>query len=205
MELPKRAKEFYRIIVLDNPDNYDVWIPFTQGWHESRAYIQWVGKNNCFGIKTPVKWNEILYDRNIDEEKKKFLIGVMDKPPDNQFVRTVTSEYINGENKVFRDYFRDWDKPEQCLDYYFRLIERLYPAAFENRKDYKKYFTELVNKANKYRWATDPLYAEKLTGIYEKIHPKYGNWLGTQNLMAGGESDDKEEKESKESKETGIV
>lgn len=77
-----------------------------------------------------------------------------------------TKEFINGKEITISDEFKDFNSPEECIQY---LVDRWY-------KDYEKYkgVNNADNRNNAARmlvsqgYATDPKYAEKLIAIMDK-------------------------------------
>lgn len=122
-------------------ENFNRWSVFTQAWHESSGFEKAIG-NNYFGIKKPRAWT-------------------------GKTCYVTTHEYIRGVKTKVKHYFADWETLAEALIWYGSLIKRLYPLSFKNRENPESYFIGLV--AGTYRYATDPNYVSKLTGMYHKL------------------------------------
>jgi len=121
---------------------FNDWCIVTHAWHESAGFQKVIGKYNFWGIKKPQKW-------------------VGETIPIN------THEYIKGKKVAVVDYFIDFATCEQALLWYCGLIDRLYPESFFNRQLPELFFKGLVN--GKYKYATDPKYADKLEKLYIQL------------------------------------
>lgn len=112
------------------------------GWGKS------VIDNNFFGIKATPSWKA--------------------KGGDSIVVKT--HEYEEGKKKEIFAEFRAYKSIEECIRDYIELIKRNYPKAYENRKNYKKYFEYLqYDPITGKSYATDPLYSFKLKKTYELV------------------------------------
>ncbi|MEN3047010.1 MAG: glucosaminidase domain-containing protein [Candidatus Hydrothermales bacterium] len=100
---------------------------------------------NFFGIKATSKWKEAGKDT----------------------IFIWTTEYEDGKEKKKIDEFKKYNSIEEAIEDYINLIQNVYPEAWKNRKNYKKYFEALIKYEKKY--ATDPLYSQKLKNVYESI------------------------------------
>ena len=72
--------------------------------------------------------------------------------------------YDSNPNEAF-----SFQSPEDYTDYYFKMIQKRFPKAYENRGNPTKYIQEL-KKAN---YATDPEYVWKVTNT-----PEYREYVG---------------------------
>lgn len=124
---------------------FDPYIPLTHAWHESAGLTKVIGNYNFWGIKKPQKW-------------------------EGKTIDITTHEYINGNKVKVIDTFIDFNACSEALLWYENLIRRLYPESYNNKTDYVKYFTHLID--GKYKYATDPFYTNKLISLYLQL---FGN------------------------------
>lgn len=122
---------------------------------------------NLYGIKKEIiithaaletDWGRRTIDNNLFNIKK----GLWKGPT----VKVTVKEYdpLKGWY-VATEEFRAYSTLRDSIQDYINFIQSRYPNAWRNRKNPKKYFEEL----QKGGYATDPLYAYKLTRIYENL------------------------------------
>ena len=86
----------------------------------------------------------------------------------NLKARSKTIEIAGDNFKVFLpDIFIDFPSANEAIIFYTNFIERRYPEAFKNRREYKAYFNGLICGEREY--ATDPAYVLKLSKVFETI------------------------------------
>lgn len=121
---------------------FDNLIVLAHAYHESGGFIKIIGNWNVFGIKKPSSWKGKIVD-------------------------VTTHEYIKGKKVKVIAPFIDFDTVGDLVMWYTSLIKRLYPNAYDNRKNPGAYFKGLIN--GKYQYATDPNYPIKLMSVYNRI------------------------------------
>ncbi len=122
---------------------------------------------NLYGIKKEIiiahaaletDWGRRIIDNNLFNIKK----GLWKGPT----VRVPVKEYDPYKGwYTTTEEFRAYSTLRDSIQDYINLIQTRYPNAWKNRKNPKKYFEGL----QKGGYATDPLYAYKLSKIYENL------------------------------------
>lgn len=163
---------------------FDWLILLTHAYHESGGFEKVIGENNYWGLKTPTKseWTGKAvtlytheYDPVLESETEEEAIKRLSKKY-NKSIAKISKTKINKKDfwKIsLPQTFRDWEKTEDALKFYERFIAATYPEAFKARSNYNRFFKELVNKENKYQYATDPSYSSKLENLYIQLKHKF--------------------------------
>lgn len=141
---PKLSKkdEFIQSLAISKSLGFNDWCVLTHAWHESGGFEHIIGEYNFWGIKKPKKW-------------------------DGKVLSIKTHEYSLGSKIHLTDLFIDFDTINEALNWYCDFIQRLYTNSFYNRQIPELYFRGLVN--GRYKYATDPKYAEKLISLYQTL------------------------------------
>jgi flagellar protein FlgJ len=112
------------------------------GWGKHMVHdVLGQSSNNFFGIKVDREWD-----------------GAQAKVP--------TLEFSNGVAKRQHDAFKVYESIEDSVNDYYAFLQRdRYQAAREATTSPTEYFSEL----QKAGYATDPMYADKVTSILQRI------------------------------------
>jgi len=115
------------------------WAVYTHACHETGYFKRVIGRHNFWGIKKPQKWSGMTHE-------------------------ILTHEFEDGKNVPKIQEFADWDTISEALAFYLGLIERLYTPSWDCKECAQCFLRGLTK--GKYKWATDPLYVEKLCALY---------------------------------------
>lgn len=137
-----KSRKFIANLYFPKEDGFSPWAIYTQACHESAFFSRVIGENNYWGIKKPKNWGG---------------------PVNN----VMTHEFINGEKVAKVEPFIDWDKTDEALAFYTGLIQRLYKKSFESRSCANCFIRNLTS--GEFKWATDPIYSEKLLSLYDML------------------------------------
>ena len=138
---PTKEQEFVKALGIAVTDGFDPLILYTHAYHETGNFKHIVGDWNYFGMKPPGHWQ-------------------------GKVIKIKTQEYDKQYHTIY-DYFCDFATADACVKFYISQIKRLYPESYKNRQDAQLYFWGLTRW--RYKWATDPIYSEKLIKLYADL------------------------------------
>jgi len=132
--------EFIKAVVrVAEPLGFCTAAIYAQAHLETAGFRKVIGKHNYWGIKKPRRWKGKVHTLQTFEE-------------------------IKGKRKRVTATFIDFPTASDAVDWYLKLIQRLYPKAFDNRGQGVKFVRGLIGK--KFKWATDSSYVKKVLSRY---------------------------------------
>ena len=140
----KKGLDLMQCLPISRACGFNDFTIITQSWHESGEYRKVIGSFNYWGIKKPRNWT-------------------------GKVLSIKTHEYINGTSTPVSASFIDFETCAEAVNWWISLIQRLYPEAYLVRNNPQQFFIELVNLHNRFQYATDNKYAEKLISVSEVL------------------------------------